>query len=622
MKHCLEFILLWCLTLTNAATSAKRHLRGSSDTIRLLFEQQHLGGGVINPEDCPVVPADIPCDLNKTVSCGGCKYEHECAAESIGFLPRRDCQYSSKFFNDTVNVSLNKLDCPPIAAGTLCLALSAPLSCGGCEYNSDCFARVAGFDPDVECESVATPPPVDEDFINPVFLKNCPVSDPLIDCFEFSDAVVCGTENCDYNSTCAAFAAGWNDTFCEDPPFDQSQCPAVPDPLEGQAVCPDLFDPVSCSFCEYENVCSGITAGYNLTSCVSITSPEEADVLELEPEPEPIAEESDEFDPTTCPDVFQAIAVTCIPIIDPIVCYVGGDTKRGCGYTSQCLAAGAGFNTQLECKFRDPSPELTKCLPASENNCTDLAIGVFCNSTCNYGSFCEAEAAGYLEDECRFELGLPDQAIDEDPIMINPEMCPLTQNIIPCTGKLGEVVCLGCRKSTTVLLLKGRRPPDSTTVLTFFRSLLPTVYDSRCLAAGAGFNDEDCEAITPATIFVEDPAVEAISSSENTDTNSTEDVDTLETVEETEPAGPYICPLSAPSPCISLRVPVACVDSLSVGVECSKFLQKPQTGREVVMSLETCNSTYFPCFQTITIFALQTRLVLRDYDAGRLPMPF
>lgn len=478
-------VFLW-ITLVNAT---KRHLRGS-ETSRLSSSQLVLGGGPIDTEDCPVADVSVVCpETNNTVSCRSCKYNNECLASSAGFLIRRDCQISALLFEESTDLTDN-LKCPAVPPNNLCLELIKPVSCSGCEYGSKCFAAEAGFDVVNECEAVATPPPVEEGFINPVFLKNCPAQDPLVNCTGKNDTVICGFEYCEYNSTCSAYAAGWNETYCEEPAFDQSLCPFV---SPAGYSCPTTSEPFICKFCPFKNLCLALAAGYNVTDCEKIIVAEPEPVPEPEPEP-------DILDTSKCPAVFAAVAFSCgLPIGDPVLC-------KGCEYSTKCLAAGAGFNTQLDCQLRNPPDERAvvaeapSCRNVTGNvTCPEVLEPVFCES-CEYENSCLAEAAGYNLTDCQSTP--PDEVViieEEDPavVVLNLEVCPPIIFSIPCTGGFKPVLCRGCE------------------------------YENRCYAAGAGLNGDECEVIII-----------------------------------TPPPAPYVCPNITANQCLTLASPdpVVCND--------------------------------------------------------------
>jgi hypothetical protein len=447
-------ILLW-ITLVNATN---RHLRGS-ETSRLSSNQLVLGGGPLDPEDCPLADVSVVCpETNNTISCRSCKYGNECLASSAGFLIRRDCQISALVFKDPASLS-DELDCPAVPPSNLCLDLIKPVSCSGCEYGSKCFAAEAGFDVVNECEAVATPPPLEEGYINPVFLKNCPVQDSLVNCTGRNDTVVCGPEYCEYNSTCSAYAAGWNETFCEEPAFDLSLCPSISS--EGDS-CPTTSEPFICQYCPYDNLCLALAAGYNTTDCEKI-------IIEAEAEREPDPELEPEPEPNICPAVFAAVAFSCgEPIGDPVVC-------KGCDYSTKCLAAGAGFNIKLDCQLRNPPDQRAVVLeaPSCRNvtgnvTCPDVFEPVFCES-CEYENSCLAAAAGYNTTECQSTPPVEVVIVEEEApaVVLDLEVCPPITFSLPCTGSPKPVRCRGCE------------------------------YENRCFAAGAGFDNDDCEIIPP-----------------------------------------------------------------------------------------------------------------------------
>jgi hypothetical protein len=398
-------------------SATNRHLRGpDSDnneergnrSLRLSTNQLVLGGGPIDPGECPLVKADANCPTDTSVdeetSCRACKYANACEASGAGFLIRRDCQLAA-FVNSGIEDFGNSLNCPNVKATALCLDLNDPVSCNNCEYGNGCFADQAGFNVGTECEKVATPPPVEDGYINPAF-RLCKTPDPSFSCF--NDVLLsCGENECLYNSTCQANAAAVNLTTCS-VVFDVSTCQKVS--FAGTIGCPVGGEPVFCGEgCVYDNQCKADNAGYSTATCGSIpdpdavvadtndTSVDNINTSESEPANAPAV-----CDPSKCPPVLVAVQTSCGPEVNPIRC-----RDNCCEYGNRCLAAGAGFNTQLDCFIRNAET-------SGSGTGTDASGG----SNANSGG------AG---------TDLPDL-----------EVCPNVRDDIPCTGSSKPVLCRGC----------------------------------------------------------------------------------------------------------------------------------------------------------------------------------
>jgi hypothetical protein len=387
---------LLCLALVGATN---RHLRGAQRAITRRELQQFLGGGPIDPEDCPLTDPEKVCDSTiKTVNCRGCKYDNNCLASGAGFLIRRECQLNALLVEDPEGFA-NFQNCPSVPPTDLCLDLIAPVTCGGCEYGNACFAEVAGFDLASECKLVATQPPVEEGYVNPVFLKNCPAPNPAFLCFGVVGfGVVCGPEACEYDSPCAANAAGVNITSCGPPPFDQSQCEQ---PTFMANFC-FTDEPVQCSQCLYDSVCIASTVGYSYLDCGPVPEPEavlepelENSTAIVESEPEPI-----QCNVGACRNPLPAIVTSCGTLVNPVTC------NGCCEYNSPCLAAGAGLNPQLDCQLRSATPNVDTTVDATT-----------------------------LDSDTE---QLPD---------LDPAECPSIRDDIPCTGSSKPVLCRGCEYS-------------------------------------------------------------------------------------------------------------------------------------------------------------------------------
>jgi hypothetical protein len=372
--------------------------------LRLSTNQLVLGGGVIAPENCPTPDLDASCptDTEATVaeeeiSCRGCIYANACIASAAGFLIRRDCQ-NAAFANS--EATGNNLNCPAVQPTDLCLDLIDPVACDNCEYGNNCLADQAGFNSVTDCERVATPPPVEEGFVNPALLL-CRNPDPSFLCFD-NAKFICGENECLYNSTCQANAAGIVLSTCR--VADQSTCRDVS--FAGIFCVPGT--PVICGLgCIYDSQCKANSAGYSAATCGPVPEPEPevADTTNTNVNTGELGSSATNNQAncglSTCPPVFNAVKFACASApVDPILCRDGC-----CEYDNRCLAAGAGFNTQLSCLLRNPPVEDTDTSTASNN-------------------------AGNGSTEA-----LPDLA---------PEDCPNVRDDIPCTGRENLVLCRGC----------------------------------------------------------------------------------------------------------------------------------------------------------------------------------
>jgi hypothetical protein len=114
--------------------------------------------------------------------------------------------------------------------------------------------------------------------------------------------------------------------------------------------------------------------------------------------------------------------------------------------------------------------EASSCRNVTGNvTCSDVSEPIFCES-CEYENSCLAKAAGYNTTNCQSTPPVEVVIIEEEvPAVVVPdlEVCPPITFSIPCTGSAKPVRCRGCE------------------------------YGNRCFAAGAGFNNDDCELIPP-----------------------------------------------------------------------------------------------------------------------------
>lgn len=437
---------LLCLVLVDAT---QRHLRGFEDEdnfFQLLQEadgheqqqQQQLqspvddralqfilqNGDTFGQEGCRKADPDKVCDGpdDKIVCAGRCPFRNACEARGALYLPRRDCQVDALFNAPTFNNIGGP--CPTAGTGELCLDLNDPQICGNCgtyqevavytgvnpclfthsldtpflpvptEYRNQCFAESAGFFPKRQCEPKEPPPPVDEDFINAALLASCPGPDPSFLCF-LSTPVLCGPENCRYESACFARAAGINpDEFCRFTQRDQTECPP---PSFLASLCNVPVAPKACGplQCVYKSQCAASNTGFSPDVCGPVPSPTPTSrptAAPFAPPPEP----------TNAPTPKPCVATECpkpLEQVDGSICERKLAVKCNCcSYDNECVAAAAGFNPQLECQVRGTGGSTTQ------------------------------EPAEVLPD-------------------FAPGECPPLSTKIPCTGDKGginEVKCRGC----------------------------------------------------------------------------------------------------------------------------------------------------------------------------------
>jgi hypothetical protein len=434
--------VLVCLVVVDA-TNTTRHLRGpdSKNDISNIVEEDSdsrflqspfsVASNTQSADDCPLANFTKGCDgSGQQVKCGGvglgidrgCYYQNDCLAGSAGWLPRRDCQVTALSAQFLVNgASVSSGGCPNVRPTEFCLDLQDRLVCKGCEYGNSCFAFQAGFDAQKDCEKVAPPAPVDEGFVNAA-LTVCRPPDPSFSCTDnVQIQFICGENNCVYSSTCELAAAGVNVATCA------STCPIVP--FVGSFTCDGAGEPVQCnSACNYPNLCQAQSAfsnaGAGQPSCGPIPEETEEEPEEPpaavddgtttnDPEQAAAAVEPQVCEPANCPATLAAATAACGFSDLPVQC------KGCCNYPNKCLAAGAGFNTQLQCSARreagasapevegttatEPEPDLAPedCFPISTKiPCTGGPKPVVCRG-CEYDNFCFAAGAGFNDESCR-----------------------------------------------------------------------------------------------------------------------------------------------------------------------------------------------------------------------------
>jgi hypothetical protein len=163
--------------------------------------------------------------------------------------------------------------------------------------------------------------------------KQCPKPAPVEFCTKevSKDLVPVRCDDCTYDNICVAGTAGFLENDCEQ--VDQEVEPVDPNVIPNfsvtsecpernpDVVCRDVFAPVVCDDCVYENGCVASGAGYAADDC------------EPQEEPaDPVATPIDSSEP--CPETGL---VSCNRIYDPVIC------NDVCSYGNLCLGVGAGF---------------------------------------------------------------------------------------------------------------------------------------------------------------------------------------------------------------------------------------------------------------------------------------
>jgi hypothetical protein len=448
---------LVCLVLVEA-TNTTRHLRGpdNNNDISYIVEEdlrgpdsyndisnfvdveddshgrflQLLLNNGENADDCPLANFTKGCDgSGQQVICAGlglgvtrgCIFQNDCLAGSAGYLPGRDCKPTALAGQLLIGgLSVSQSGCPNVRPTEFCLDLQDTLVCtGGCEYRNSCFAFQAGFDSQKDCRPAEKPAPVDAGFVNAA-LTVCRPPDPSFSCTDnVQIQFICGPNRCEYSSTCELAAAGVNVNSCA------SRCPIVP--FLGTFSCGRGGEPVQCnSACNYPNLCQAQSAfsnaGAGRPTCGVIPEetdeeppaepPAEVDEGTTTTDPEPDAATVQVCEPDNCPATLDGPAASCGVSDLPVQC------KGCCNYPNKCLAAGAGYNTQLQCEARgaagasadgegttptEPEPDLAPedCFPISTKiPCTGGPKPVVCRG-CEYDNFCFAAGAGFNDESCR-----------------------------------------------------------------------------------------------------------------------------------------------------------------------------------------------------------------------------
>jgi hypothetical protein len=374
----------------------------------------------------PVCPENLllPCTgtLTPVVCSGGCVYDNICVAVGAG-------RYGCMLVPDTP-VDPPVVTCP-VGGPVPCPAIFAPVLCDGiCSYPAICEARAAGYTDD-QCvpDDPEPPPPL------------CPVTGPAVSCFNTADPVVCGVDDCVYGNLCLAIGANFTENECgaqcpignrgfvkcpevyepvlcdgvcvydnqcsaqAGPGFTEEDCEPLKEPVDPNVnpkcaqldldrFCIEIFAPVVCDGCEFENSCWAEGAGFAEDQCVPVEKPL----------PVPV-------DPTVKPECKEPDPGFCIALYDPYVC-------DGCVYSNSCVAEGAGYSDISVCERLeepvpvpvDPALPLPPVVEVNPNGaCPQPPQGtpvplvyspVLCDGRCEYGNVYTAVAAGYEEEDC------------------------------------------------------------------------------------------------------------------------------------------------------------------------------------------------------------------------------
>jgi len=407
------------------------------ETVSVVSEvlpEQLLDSQAVNITECPTESNATICTTEYLpVQCGdnNCEYSNLCIAEAAGFA-EDDCE-------------LVNFECPEMAAGVACTLEYLPVQCGGnnCEYSNLCSAQAAGFAED-DCEAVndlteALPEQLQES--QAVNLTECPTQSSASICTMEYLPVRCGDNNCEYSNLCIAEAAGFAENNCK---LVNSGCPE----MAAGVACTLEYLPVQCgdNNCEYSNLCSAQAAGFSEDDCGAVN-----DLPQALPEQ---LQDSQAVNLTECP-VSESVAA-CTLDFNPVVC---GD----CEYSNLCNAEAAGF-AEDDCELVNfECPEMVDVVA-----CTMEYLPVQCGDyNCEYSNLCNAQAAGFAQYNCEVVTdlteALPEQLQDSQ--AVNLTECPVSESVTACTLEFNPVVCGGCE------------------------------YSNLCNAEAAGFAEDDCELV-------------------------------------------------------------------------------------------------------------------------------
>jgi len=139
-------------------------------------------------------------------------------------------------------------ECPVSDAATPCITVFAPVVCGEdeCVYDNSCHAEAAGFVAEEDCVAM-----------------ECPTESPLVPCTLEYWPVKCGLLECEYANLCLATKAAG---------FDEKECVALNCPVAKEDTpCPFIYLPVWCEkACVYDNRCLSENAGYASDQCTEL----------------------------------------------------------------------------------------------------------------------------------------------------------------------------------------------------------------------------------------------------------------------------------------------------------------------------------------------------------------
>jgi hypothetical protein len=345
-------------------------------------------------EACKVADNTSYCEpSDMAYSCGPnpCTYAGECEAAAAGWNVSSECE--------------SFMTCPYVSYDGQCNDTNHSYICGEleCRYMNGCEAITSGWDIELNCT---------EDYV-------CDPGDTIGSCPQTSlRNYVCGEKECFYLSTCSAEIGGWNTSVdC----FEIPACTVA----EWNVSCPDDLEPVVCSNqeCRFDNQCYASAAGFNESECIDdsiynsttggATAPPNITVIS-------ITRNVSNPDCKT-PDPTWL----CASKYEPVQCSKSGNTSSDmatvCVYSNECLATGAGWITNNECKtivLSKTTPvvaiNVTPVVTGKENGgCPVAGSGIMCTMEyapvkcgfsnkqrkCEYSNACNAIAAGYAIDE-------------------------------------------------------------------------------------------------------------------------------------------------------------------------------------------------------------------------------
>lgn len=313
--------------------------------------------------------------------------------------------------------------CPSNDNGQCDFDPTNPYACGKdyeCAYPKRCLAEAAGYNIEDDC---------------------CQAPQPSACGFIF-EPLICGSKECPYDNECIASLAG----------YDPSQCSPAPEtcPVGGEDCSGDPSNPYTCGDikCEYKTTCDVESAGFDIGD-------------------------------DCCQDTRSNTA--CPANMAPVSC--GPPGGKQCGYSNQCLADAAGYQSEQCC---NAVPDGIACT-------MDFAP-VECGAIpCVYSNQCQADAAGATGCCKQVPEGIACTA-DFKPVNCGTEKCEYSNQCLATAAGYQDTEC--CAAAVTDGCTMEYSP--------MMCGSASCQYDNVCIATNAGFDSNSCVPITAGT-FSADP---------------------------------------------------------------------------------------------------------------------